>query len=96
MFLTPPSIKSPDTSRKDTIVKELAADYGLSNVSNRHGEAVKKAPSGPAAPSFTNHNPQVSAVLQKLGNNADGFSGVLPTLRQAGRPHQWAKVREKN
>lgn len=97
VFLTAPSIRSTDTSRKDTIVKELAADYGLTDVSNRYGEPVKKPrpEQGGAAPQFSAPNPQVTQVLQKMGGAADGFSGVLPALRRAGRPHQWAKVKAK-
>lgn len=40
VFLTPPAIKSPQTARKDEITKDLAQAYGLSNMSNRDGEAV--------------------------------------------------------
>jgi putative FmdB family regulatory protein len=95
VFLTPPSIKSPTTSNTDRTLQTLAADYGLSDMSNRDGAAVKRAPSGPAAPQFTQQTPQMAQVLGKLGANADGFSGVLPTLRSSGGPRNWAKERLK-
>lgn len=95
VFLTAPSVRSPDTSRKDSIVKELAADYGLSNVSNKYGAAVKGAPSGPSAPQFATGDPKAMQMLGRLGANADGFSSVLPSLQRAGRPHQWAKTKER-
>lgn len=95
VFLTPPGIKSPQTSFKDDTVKQLAADYGLSNISNKYGEAVKKAPSGPTAPQFATGSPQAQQMLARLGNNSDGFSSVLPSLQRAGRPHQWQKSKER-
>ena len=95
-FLTPPGIKSPHTSGTDATLRTLAADYGLSNMSNRDGAAVKRAPSGPAAPQFAPQgDPQTMQVLHRLGGASDGFSSVLPALRQAGRPHQWTKERIK-
>ena len=94
-FLTPPSVQSPNTGRADKILGELAQDYGLSNMSNRDGAAVKRAPSGTEAPQFAAPNPQISQALAKLGNNADGFSSVMPALRSAGGPRAWAKVPER-
>lgn len=94
-FFTPPGIKSPQTQSKDESLKALAADYGLSNMSNRDGSAVKKAPTGPTAPQFATGNPQALQMLAKLGSNSDSFSPVLPQLQAAGRPHQWARFREK-
>lgn len=92
VFLTPPAIRDARTSGTDRDLKNLANDYGLTNMSNRHGEAVKKAPDGASAPQFSAaDNPQAAQVLSRLGGNGDGFSGVLPSLRAAGRPHQWAK-----
>jgi putative FmdB family regulatory protein len=96
VFLTPPSIKSPATTFKDNTVKQLAADYGLSNMSNAGGAPVRQAPSGPAAPQFAAPNPQISQALAKLGGNADGFSSVLPALQSAGGPRNWAKVPERH
>jgi len=92
VFLTAPSIKSPKTAVADRTLKELASDYGMSNMSNKHGQAVRQAPAGPEAPKFTEHNPQMAAALARLGNNADGFSSVLPTLRATGGPRNWAKT----
>lgn len=95
VFLTPPAIRDQKTSIADRELKNLAADFGMSNMTNREGSAVRAAPDGAAAPAFTNHNPQIAAQLAKLGSNADGFSGVLPTLRQAGGPRKWNKVPER-
>ena len=94
-FLTPPSVQSPNTGRADKILGELAQDYGLSNMTNRGGAAVRQAPSGAEAPQFAAPNPQISQALAKLGNNADGFSSVMPALRSAGGPRTWAKVPER-
>lgn len=95
VFLTPPGIKSPQTSIADREIRGLAADYGLSDVSNKDGAPVKKVTPPEQAPQFTGATPQVTSVLQRLGSNADGFSSVLPALRNAGRPHQWNKTRER-
>lgn len=95
VFLTPPAIRSPNTSRSDKILGELAADYNLSNMSNRHGEAVKGAPSGAQAPQFA--NAANSPVLQRVASSggADSFSGVLPTLRRAGGPRSWSRTPDR-
>lgn len=97
VFLTPPAIRSSDTTRKDTIVKELAADYGLSNVSNKYGEAVKRAKTDtPAPPQFATGTPTGMQMLERAQRaGADNFSGVLPSLQASGRPNQWAKVPAK-
>lgn len=42
-FYTAPGIKSPKTAVADATVKQLAADYGLSDMSNKDGGAVKRA-----------------------------------------------------
>lgn len=48
VFITPPAIKSPQTSRKDEIVKDLAQHHGLSDISNAEGQAVmRRGQSGP-------------------------------------------------
>lgn len=90
VFLTAPAIRSGDTSRKDQIVKELAADYGLSNVSNKEGKAVRET----SASQFTPANPQVTQMLAKLGNNADNASGILPILKRSSNP-TWGKAAPK-
>lgn len=94
-FLTPPGFKSPQTSGKDRDLQALAQDFGLSNMSNRDGAPVKQAPTGGQAPQFAAQTPQNMQLLQKLGNAGDGFSGVLPALQRAGRPHQWQRERLK-
>lgn len=86
MFLTPPGIKSPQTTSADSTLKGLAADYGISNMSNRDGAAVRQAPAGAQAPQFASANPQTMQILSKLGSNADAFSPILPTMRRAGGP----------
>lgn len=95
VFLTPPAIRDGNTTRKDTILKELASDYGLSDMSNKDGRAVKQVPAqdGGVAPSF-GHNPQVMQKLQQLGGNADNFSGVGGVLANKG-PRTWTKVAAK-
>lgn len=92
VFLTAPGIKSPQTSSADRNLKALAADFGMSNMSNRDGAAVKQAPTGANAPQFSAGSPQVTQVLQALGGKSDGFSSVLPSLQRMGRPHQWRKT----
>lgn len=90
VFLTAPAIRDGNTTRKDTILKELASDYGLSDMSNKHGQPVKQAPSGANAPAFGN-NPQMLQRLQSLGGAGDNFSGVGAALAGKG-PRTWAKV----
>lgn len=94
-FFTAPAIRSPTTSFNDRTVKQLAADYGLSDVSNKHGQPVRQAPSGPQAPAFRTGDAQAMQALGKLGGAADGFSQVLPTLQRSGRPHQWSRSKER-
>lgn len=62
VFLTPPSIKSPQTSRKDEIVKDLAQSYGMSDLNNKDGAAAKR-PTSPQPPQF-----QSVPNMQMLGN----------------------------
>ena len=89
VFLTPPAVRSDKTGRADKIQAELAADFGMSNMSNRHGQAVKQAPTQGqtqfAAPT------SVMPALQRLGSNADGFSPMLPSIRAMGGPTSWRK-----
>lgn len=90
-FRTAPGIKSPDTSFNDKTVKALAQDFGLSNISNKGGQAAKLpvAPTGPA-PTFTN-NQQFMARLAQLGTAADNASQVLPMFAGRG-PRTWNKT----
>lgn len=93
VFLTPPAIRSGDTGRKDKIVKELAADYGMTNLTNKDGQPVKRpsVTEGPTAPQFAPTTNPIMGQLARLGGGSDNFSGLLPAIRDAGRPHQWAK-----
>ena len=95
-FRTTPGIKSRDTSFTDSTVKTLAADYGLTDVSNKDGQPVAKRPSVPpqAQATFTGDQAMFNR-LRSMGNAADMATPILPMLRQAGRPHQWAKTPER-
>lgn len=95
VYLTAPGYRSPKTATTDTTVRELAADFGLSDVSNKDGQPVKRMPSVGPQPQFAAANPQTMQMIQKLGANADGFSSVLPSIRKMGNPRQWSKTREK-
>ena len=64
-------------------------------MSNKHGEAVKKAPSGPNAPSFGG-NSKIMQNLAGLGDAGDNFSGVLPVVQKMGNPRQWQKTAERH
>ena len=90
-FLTPPAINSSSTRRADKIQQELASDFGMADMSNRHGEAVKKAPSGPNAPAFGG-NGRIMQNLAGLGDRGDNFSAVAPIIQQAGNPKTWRKT----
>lgn len=92
-FLTPPNINSGNTRRADKIQQELAQDFGISNMSNRYGQPVKSAPSGPNAPQFGS-NQRVMQTLAGLGSASDGFSQVAPLIKQMGNPRQWNKTKE--
>ena len=93
VVLTAPAIKSPQTARKDEIQKDLAQAHGLSNMSNRDGQAIRRGPTAPEAQPQYTAPAQAMQVLSKLGSNSDAFSPVAPLLRAAGRPHQWARQR---
>jgi len=94
-FLTPPGISVGKSAIIDRELKGLAADYGMSDISNKNGSVMASRPAPPpeAAPQFATGNPQAMQLLSKLGNNADSFSGVLPGLRAAGGPRNWQKVK---
>lgn len=91
VFLTAPSVRDQKTTRTDTIVKELAADYGISNMTNKYGEPVKKPKDSPAAPQFSQNNEQMMQRLQQLGKGGDNFSGVGGVFANRG-PRTWNKV----
>ena len=81
IFLTAPSIRDAKTSGTDATLRTLAADYGLSNMTNAGGAAVKQAPTGEQAPQW---NAPTMQALSKLGKNGDGFSAVGSMLRGRG------------
>lgn len=91
-FLTPPAINSSKTSRADTIQKELAADFGMSNMSNRNG-AVKGAPSD--SPAQFGGNSKIMQNLAGLGAAGDNFSQVMPTVQRMGNPRSWSRTSER-
>ena len=62
----------------------------MADMSNRHGEPVRKAPSGPNAPSFGG-NSKIMQNLAGLGGAGDNFSGVAPLVKQMGGPRNWRK-----
>jgi len=88
VFLTPPAVNSSNTRRADTIQKELAADFGMANMSNRHGEPVRKA--GNDSPAKFTGDQKIMANLQRLGSAGDNFSQMLPSLRAGSNP-TWGK-----
>lgn len=96
MFVTPPGIKQPQTARKDEIQRDLASTYGLNNMSNRDGESVM-ASQRRAIPDAARGQwgGEMGQALSKLGQHADGFSPVLPALRQMGGPRTWTKVPDR-
>lgn len=93
-FFTPPGIRSPSTKVKDQMVRGLAADYGLSDVNNRYGEAVaKRSIPKEAQPQFMG-----AEAVNRMGipaNARDQLSSVLPSLQAMGGPTQWHKTRER-
>jgi hypothetical protein len=88
-FLTPPGFKSPSTTAKDQMVRGLAADYGLSDVNNRYGQAVKQAPSGPAAPQFKGAD-QINSIPIPA-HERDALTPVLPSIQRMGGPRSWQR-----
>lgn len=96
VFLTPPNINSPNTKRRDTILGELAAEHGLSNMSNAGGAAVKKKPqAGPQAPAFADvSSSPVMGQLARLNGQGDGLSAVLPSIKNRG-PTTWTRRQDR-
>ena len=90
VFLTAPSIRSDKTTRADKITKELAQDFGISDMSNRYGGAVKGNPE--TGKNFGNQ--QIMQTLAGLGDKGDNFSAVAPAIKQAGNPRTWNKTQE--
>lgn len=85
VFMTAPAIRSPKTSVADRTLKELASDYGLSDMNNKHGQAVKGGGNG----QFTN-----SDALKNFNIPADARDGFSPLRGDiAGRgPTTWKKT----
>lgn len=78
-FFTPPAIRSAGTSFKDATVKALAADFGLSDMSNKHGEAVKKGGGGQFA------SPQMIQQLPIPQQHRDQFSPIHGVFQHPNR-----------
>jgi hypothetical protein len=95
-FLTPPGISVGKSAIIDRELKNLANDYGMSDISNKNGSVMASRPAADAPPAqFAGGDPKVMQALAKLGNTADNFSGVLPQIRAMGGPRTWQKVRAK-
>ena len=91
VFLTAPAIRGEKTTRSDKIMTELASDYGLSDMTNKDGRAVKQAPTGEHAPQFAPQDAKVMSRLQALGGAGDNFSGTGSVFAGRG-PRTWNKV----
>ena len=75
--------------------RDLAAAHGFSDMTNTGGAPVRSAPTANPAEFKQPSDSQAMAVLGKLGNAGDGLSAVLPSLRAAGTPRNWAKVPDR-
>ena len=91
VFLTAPAIRGEKTTKSDKILGELANDYGLSDMTNKEGRAVKQAPQGEHAPQFAAQDAKVMSRLQALGGAGDNFSGTGSVFAGRG-PRTWNKV----
>lgn len=91
-FRTAPGFKTPDSNFTDKTIRGLAEHHGLSDISNKDGQAVKRP--GANAGQFTS-NPAIMSKLAKMGDAADNASPILPMLRAAGGPRNWSRVPEK-
>ena len=92
VFLTPPAIRSPQTSFNDRTVRQLAADYGLSDVSNRHGEPVRQQSTQNQA-HFK--GPEAVNSIKFHGDARDNFSNVLPVIQNLGGPRNWQRTPDR-
>ena len=94
--MTPPAIRSPQTTFKDNTIKELASEYGLSDLkSNKHGQAVKRQESQNGARFENPASSPVMGRLAQLGSAGDGFSSVMPAIERMGGPRSWNRVPER-
>lgn len=86
-FFTPPGIKSPQTARKDEIQKDLAQTYGLQNMSNRDGAAVKgqRGPAQAHAKWGGNTDAMVAAAAKAPPSIVEGVGFSPPQPMFVGR-----------
>lgn len=90
-FRTAPGFKSQESNFNDKTVKQLAQDFGLSNLSNNGGKAARQqAPSNGPAPTFTSDQ-AIMGRLARMGAASDNASQVLPMFRGMG-PRTWNKT----
>lgn len=94
-FFTPPGIKQPQTARKDEIQRDLSTTYGLADMSNKDGGSVMQNRKSVPEAAQGQWGGDMGQVISKLGKNSDGFSPVLPALRQMGGPRTWNKVPDR-
>ena len=90
-FLTPPGIRSSNTGRADKIHRELASDFNMSDMTNRHGQPVRQRQSENPA-QFT--GPAAVQQMNIPSDSRDQFSQVLPMIKDRG-PRQWERVRDR-
>lgn len=83
VFLTPPAIGSEGTKRSDDTLKNLAADYGMTDIKNgQNGESVAMATPASSAPFKTQWNSlgknfDVKGLGVSPGNALEPFKGIL-------------------
>ncbi|HLZ34264.1 MAG TPA: zinc ribbon domain-containing protein [Nitrospira sp.] len=78
IFLTPPAIRHTKTNFADATIADLAAAHGLSDISNRDGQPVRR-------PAADNPNrfagPEIVAQLPIPSGARDQLSPMLPMFR---------------
>ena len=83
VFLTPPGIKSQGTTRSDQTLKNLANDYGMTDIRNgANGEAVAQATPAASAPFKTQWQGlgksfDVRGMGIEPGNALEGLKGAM-------------------
>lgn len=88
VFLTPPAVRDAKTTSTDRELKRLAQDFGLSDMNNKHGEAVKKGGTG----QFTNDSRVMQAVAGLPPGAQDQFS---PLQSKFSNPRTWTRVQDR-